>query len=408
MKYKLEEIPFDKFNLLGLGKKDVLKLPSTTLMALLNGRKTELMAFKYKNAEKEVNFKGKLSFKKVDGNLELVLNPVKNKLKNDFQLSKEELEKLQNNLGVQSIEKEIKIKVDGKNIDKNVLIYLDKDINTLIAINPDTIKVPESINESVLTDKQNKEFKQGKEIRIGSDKFLFNPTNELGFSEQNESTKNILKFKGETYKYDKAAFLLDIALLASGLGTVFMLGHLMKVLDMDKEIYRAQTNKDINPKAAAFDKKLQEVFKEEFKEIKTDILQNSENKTEKVATGINGKLLNYGDAPYKDNKDNAKSFFIEIEMSNGQPKKIWSIDLKKAINESDVQKGQQIKLLHKGQEPVTIKIPIKDPKTNEPILDVKTNKPIGYLEKVTHKNVWEITPFAKIEHTQKKEHKMKI
>lgn len=393
MKYNLQELPINQFKLLGLDKKDVLRLPSTTLMALLEGKKTELLEFQYNNAEKPIHFKGKFSLKSFDGNIELILHPIKNKLKNDFELSKEELRKLQNNPGIHSIEKEIKIKEGGKTIEKNVLIYLDKDINQLIAVDPTTIKVPESINDTVLTELQKTEFKQGKAIKINDDRFLFNPTNELGLSEQNERTKNILKFKADSYSYNKNAFLLDLALLGTGLGSVFMLGHLLRVFDMDRELYRQKSNKAINPDAIAFDKQLKEALKADFKEIKQNVIENAEPEFKNIKKeGIEGKLLDFGSAPYQDKAENQISYFVEIEKKDGEIKKIWSLDLQKAISESEAKKGQEIKLIHKGTQKVNIKIPIEDS---------KTGTIVKYRVKEIDKNFWEITAFKNIAHTTK-------
>lgn len=61
-----------------------------------------------------------------------------------------------------------------------------------------------------------------------------------------------------------------------------------------------------------------------------------------------GKVSNYGKAPFMDNKDNKESFFVELEGADGEKQKVWGVGLEKKAG-SDFGIGDSISM-EKGQK----------------------------------------------------------
>jgi len=91
-------------------------------------------------------------------------------------------------------------------------------------------------------------------------------------------------------------------------------------------------------------------------------------------------LLEHGAAPYKNNKDNADSYFVSYRESDGATKTVWGKDLERAIRDSGVQPGDALTLENLGSRPVTVNRSIKDAEGKE----------VGVEQINTRLNVWEI------------------
>ena len=91
-------------------------------------------------------------------------------------------------------------------------------------------------------------------------------------------------------------------------------------------------------------------------------------------------LLAHGAAPYKNNKDNADSYFVSYRESDGATKTVWGKDLERAIRDSGVQPGDALTLENLGSRPVTVNRSIKDAEGKE----------VGVEQIDTRLNVWEI------------------
>jgi hypothetical protein len=92
---------------------------------------------------------------------------------------------------------------------------------------------------------------------------------------------------------------------------------------------------------------------------------------------ITGKLVSHGPAPYNDDPKKEESYFVELETRTGT-RKVWGIDLERAINESGVSSGENITVEKLGSKPVTAKERIFDDKGNE----------VGARSVDTHRNKW--------------------
>ena len=67
---------------------------------------------------------------------------------------------------------------------REYLIGIDKQTNEFVAIPKDSIEAPKKINGIELTGDQVKDFKEGKDIKVGGEKFRLNPNDELGVKRQ--------------------------------------------------------------------------------------------------------------------------------------------------------------------------------------------------------------------------------
>ena len=223
MNFSIEELPQKQLELIGLTKKDILNMPPRTYNALMSGNRTSLIRF---NKMKVPGLEGgsldaKLSLeRKPDGSAAIRFHPINQMPKNTFNLTKDEITQLNNDTNF--IQKQF---ADGR----EYLVGIDKQTNEFVAIPKDLIEAPKKINGIELTEAQIKDFKEGKDIKIGGEKFRLNPNDELGISGTSKnSILSNLEFKHS--KYNSSELLLDLALLATGAGSIFMIGHLADLL----------------------------------------------------------------------------------------------------------------------------------------------------------------------------------
>jgi hypothetical protein len=91
-------------------------------------------------------------------------------------------------------------------------------------------------------------------------------------------------------------------------------------------------------------------------------------------------LLEHGAAPYKNDKDNADSYYVSYRESDGATKTVWGKDLERAIRDSGVQPGDALTLENLGSRPVTVNRTVKDAE----------GKVVRVDQIDTRLNVWEI------------------
>ncbi len=96
---------------------------------------------------------------------------------------------------------------------------------------------------------------------------------------------------------------------------------------------------------------------------------------------IYGDLLEHGAAPYKNDPQNAPSYFVKLNTAHGE-RTVWGVDLERAIAESGVKQGQHLKMLNIGKETVSVKAPVKNESGQ-----VVAEKTIS-----AERNTWQITP----------------
>ncbi|MDR2031374.1 MAG: hypothetical protein LBP86_03750 [Azoarcus sp.] len=91
-------------------------------------------------------------------------------------------------------------------------------------------------------------------------------------------------------------------------------------------------------------------------------------------------LIAHGAAKYKHDAKNSGSYYVTTRDEQGREKTHWGIDLERAMSESGAQVGDRVSIVHEGKKTVTIQAPVYDSGGNL----------IGYEEKNTHRNTWNV------------------
>lgn len=167
------EIPYEKFQKIGIGKDSLLHMPREVLEPLLSGRITPLIEARVKaDGGKTVVLPMKLQLMRdEEGKVLLNTYQVRKHVTNEFNLSEAELQRLKEG---QTLLKETQ--VDGQNRMK--YIQLDQETNSLLHRDVATLKMEqrlgdmEKINDIQLGTSQKQAAKEGKpvELTIGEEK----------------------------------------------------------------------------------------------------------------------------------------------------------------------------------------------------------------------------------------------
>ena len=224
MEYPINKLPLEDFKRLGMDKQAVMSLPEATLKALLSGNRTSLIRFEKVPIRGmgafSMDAKLSLQVNKL-GKLKLFVHPVQAQLKNTFDLTETELKHLQTSEST-FIPKLVSLK-DGSLAD--ALITYDKSTNELVAIKREKLKAPDQINGQSLSEDQKKNFTAGYPVEIEGKNYQLNPNDEQGIS-----GRGLKDFKFGHSTYRSQHMLIDLGLLACGLGHFVLLYHLANVL----------------------------------------------------------------------------------------------------------------------------------------------------------------------------------
>lgn len=89
------------------------------------------------------------------------------------------------------------------------------------------------------------------------------------------------------------------------------------------------------------------------------------------------EVISYGEAHYKFDINNKKSFYVRYRTTKGQDIDIWADDLKRVVQENDVRTGDYCRFAITGEKPVVVQF--KDKKT-------------GILcQKTSYKKMWDVS-----------------
>ena len=169
----MDEIPFEKFEKLGISKQDFLAMPKELADTVVNGRVTPLMNTRI-HAEngKVIEMHMKLQLTRDDnGNVLLQTYPMRKQIDNAYNLTDRELKKVEEG---NVIKKEVT--EDGEK--KVKFIQLDQETKSLISRNVATVKLAnklrdmEKINDIELGTNQKQAAQEGKplELNVGDQK----------------------------------------------------------------------------------------------------------------------------------------------------------------------------------------------------------------------------------------------
>ena len=77
-------------------------------------------------------------------------------------------------------------------------------------------------------------------------------------------------------------------------------------------------------------------------------------------TGVSGRLIEVGRAPYRNRADAEPSTYVAIELDNGRQHQVWGVGLEKATADSKAKPGDRIQVRRDGVERVAKDIKVID------------------------------------------------
>ena len=230
-KFELNELPYDKFEVLGMDRRNVLNLKPKELTSLLAGEKTGVMDF---IVDRKEEIKGKLSLvRNKDNSVSLMLHPVRQEIKNDIGLTEYEIKKLK----------------EGKLIDKKIdgerhLVQLDPETNEILKAKTKDINLPPEVKGN-----------DREKLLIGRDVILSSPSGDINIKldlidpkgykieqEQNQEQKMNLEKEQKKGRGSKTKLIIAASLLISPTIGIYFLTK--ELLERDKRRFDL-TNRDI-------------------------------------------------------------------------------------------------------------------------------------------------------------------
>lgn len=76
--------------------------------------------------------------------------------------------------------------------------------------------------------------------------------------------------------------------------------------------------------------------------------------------GISGRLIEVGQAPYRNRSDAEASTYVSLELDNGQQHQVWGVGLEKATADGNAKPGDRVHVRRDGIERVTKEIKVID------------------------------------------------
>lgn len=101
--------------------------------------------------------------------------------------------------------------------------------------------------------------------------------------------------------------------------------------------------------------------------------------TQAAANGITGKVLDFGNAPFRFDENNGDSVFIKMRTKTGV-QTFWGKELAGLLRDTRIQQNSVVTLKYLGKEPVVVRVPIKD----------ADGAVKGFQDKDAHRNQWSL------------------
>jgi hypothetical protein len=220
VKFTLSDIPDASLKRLGVDRVQLLQWPRPTLQALLSGMRTSLIRFTDVRPMGEAVGRildARLSLvRKPDGSTGVHLHPASPSRTASPLLQPVERQQLEQ--GPDTVVG--KTLTDGEGRPRNAWVAHDSVTGSDVAVDRDALKAPQSLNGQPLTEAQRNDWKEGKPVDLGQHTYRFDPTRENGMRIDS-------RLKVSHSRLEATDVGVDIALLASGLGTVILLEHIV-------------------------------------------------------------------------------------------------------------------------------------------------------------------------------------
>ncbi|MEE4476143.1 hypothetical protein V2S08_25650, partial [Escherichia coli] len=66
--------------------------------------------------------------------------------------------------------------------------------------------------------------------------------------------------------------------------------------------------------------------------------------------GISGRLIEVGQAPYRNRTDAEATTYVALELDNGRQHQVWGVGLEKATADSNAKPGDRVHVRRDGVE----------------------------------------------------------
>lgn len=109
----------------------------------------------------------------------------------------------------------------------------------------------------------------------------------------------------------------------------------------------------------------QEVRSRTHSRTQEEVVRSASDRDERAKTldydtGVSGRLIEIGRAPYRNRNDAETSTFVTIELGNGRQHQVWGVGLEKATADSKARPGDRIQVRRDGVERVAKDIKVVD------------------------------------------------
>jgi hypothetical protein len=94
---------------------------------------------------------------------------------------------------------------------------------------------------------------------------------------------------------------------------------------------------------------------------------------------IVGTVVDHGIDHYNHDVQNAKSYVVKVATDRGE-REIWGVDLSRAFDQGQVQRGDAVAFVQQAHEPVTVTVPVRD----------RSGTSIGAASQPATRNRWEV------------------
>jgi hypothetical protein len=99
-----------------------------------------------------------------------------------------------------------------------------------------------------------------------------------------------------------------------------------------------------------------------------------------------GRLVAHGPAQYENKPDEKANYYVTLKTINGE-KTIWGVDLERTMSASDIKENDDLAILYKGKNRVTVKVNERDAE----------GKPTGKkIDADVSRNTWEVNKLDKM------------
>jgi hypothetical protein len=162
--FEEEDIPIAEFENLGLSKDGLVNIAEHDLRALLAGNRTSMIRLLnlQEGDERIGGIDAKLSLARDEnGKVNVMIHPIYREMKLPEELTSDDAEKLASG---EIVNMPMKMQIGRER--RDVLVEYDQDTHEFLITDTDLIRVPDRINDEVLTPEQKEKFSKGKEVEL--------------------------------------------------------------------------------------------------------------------------------------------------------------------------------------------------------------------------------------------------